>query len=195
MSRIARVMAGLVVLSVALISPVSADTIGGPTDLDYARGSDTGGNYVELGRDNLAGTVSMLLSTTTHQDIECVDGSTGALDIHFYGSGTPTAYTFGRRQSDASASGYVRGTVETSNTCEGIHSIVAATHQVEISMSGSRTHTTTRTRRKSVNPDGTTTTIMYTATVVVASGQLVIDSATTSADGAIGSVVVTERTH
>ena len=62
-------------------------------------------------------------------------------------------------------------------------------------MVGSRTHTTTRLRRKSDNPDGTTTTITYTSTVVVATGQLVIDGATTSAVGAIGDVVVTERTH
>lgn len=195
MSRIACVMAGLVVLSLTLISPVLADTIGAPTDLDYARGSDAAGNYVELDRDNLSGTVHLLLSTTTHQDIECVDGSFGSLDIHFYGVGTPTTYTFGRRQSDASAAGYVHGSEQTSNTCEGINATVAVTHQVEFSIVGSRTHTTTSWRRRSPNPDGTTTMTTFKSTVVVASGQLAIDSVSTSADGAIGHIVVSERTH
>lgn len=195
MSRIARVMAGLVVLSVALVAPVSADTTGGPTNVDYARGADAAGNYVELYRDNLGGRVQLLLSTTTHEDIACPDGSPGALDIHYYGTGVPTTYAFGRRQSDAAASGYVRGTEETSNTCDGSQSIVTVTHQVAISVVGSRPRTTIRTRRKDVNPDGTTTTVTYLSTEVPASGELVIDAQTSSADGAIGHVEVTNRTR
>lgn len=195
MSRIVRLVAGPIVLSLALISPVLADTTGAPTDLEYARGSDATGNYVELDRDNLAGSVHLLLSTTTHEDIECVDGSFGTLDTHFYGVGIPTSYAFGRRQASASAIGYVLGSEQTTNTCEGLDFTVTVTHQVEISMTGSRKHTTTSWRRRTANPDGTTTTTTFKETTVVASGQLVIDSATTSADGAIGQIVVSESTR
>ena len=195
MSRIVRVVAGLIVLSLALISPVSADTIGGPTDLEYARGSDQAGNYVELDRDNLTGTVHLLLSTSSHQDIECIDGSSGTLDTQFYGVGTPSTYAFGHRQSDASAVSFVRGNQQVFNTCEGFNVSFVTAHQVEISIVGSRTHTRTSWRRRSDNPDGTTTTNTFKEIVVVATGQLMIDSVTTSADGAIGHVVVTERTR
>src|SRR5437868_4441839 len=153
---IRRAALGAALLALAIAAPTAADTTGdnGNQDVAYAS-SDDGATYAELDRDNFTGVVGLVVRVDSSTAITCADSSTGWIYTDFYGSGTPATSSFGRRQSSASASGFLTGTLSTSNTCDNSQTQVNETHAVSLTMTGSTKLTTTTTSKTVAhNPDG-----------------------------------------
>ncbi len=196
MFRRGSALVGGVVLSLALVGPVLADTIGGDTNLDIASGWDeTTGTFVDLIRDNLVGETRLYLTLNTDEAITCIDGSAGSMSTRFSGSGVPNSSTFGRSQSSASATGIMVGTRSSSNTCNGTNWQSRESHQISVELLGSRVHSRVRTRTTTQNPDGTRTVLTVVRTDVTASGTVTVDGTPIALLGRISSLVATARTH
>jgi hypothetical protein len=188
MHRVTRRAAfGAALLALAIAAPAAADTTGDNGNLDIAYGSsDDGGTYAELDRDNFTGDVGLVVRVESSTQISCTDSSAGWIWTSFYGVGTPATYSFGHRQSSASASGFVTGTLSTTNTCENSETQVNETHAVSLRMAGStKLTTTTTTKTVAHNPDGTRTIFTYKTTEAAGVGSVTVDDASTALTGAI----------
>jgi hypothetical protein len=177
---------GAALLALAIATPAAADTTGDNGNQDIAYASAEDGTYAELDRDNFTGDVGFVVRVESATAITCTDLSTGWIYMSFYGVGTPATYSFGHRQSSASASGFVTGTRSTTNTCENSETQVDETHAVSLTLTGS-TKLTTSTTSKTVthNPDGTRTIFTYKTTQTAANGFVTFDGASTAVTGAI----------
>jgi hypothetical protein len=177
---------GAALLALAIAMPAAADTTGDNGNQDIAYASAEDGTYVELDRDNFTGDVLLTVQVESRTPAACVDGSDGWIETRFYGTGVPETYTFGHRQSSASASGSVTGTLSTTNTCDNSGTQVDETHAVSLTMTGSTKLTTTTTSKTVThNPDGTRTIFTYKTTQTAATGSVTYEGASTALTGAI----------
>ena len=185
-------------MSILIVAPARADTTGGPADFDGAYANDVGGTvFVEVFRDNLnGGALSLFVHLTTSTPITCLDSSNGTLATEFAGSSPPASATFGSHLSSASASGLVTGTLTTTDSCAGTSIDTSASHSASLILAGSKPITSTTTRTKTVNSDGTTTVLTSKFSQTVATGDFSVDGTVMTATGAaIFHGLATERTH
>jgi hypothetical protein len=184
------------ILASALVWPALADTTGGPQNMDIAYGSsDDGTLYVEIDRDNLQGIVALFIHQSSATETTCDDTSSGFVYEDFYGQATPTGVVFGRRQSSASGSADVVGSLTVQNTCDGSVVQTTESHRAALELSGSKLTTTTSEKTTTKNPDGTTTVTTRKATEAVATGTVSFDGSPSSANGAIRHQETGIRTH
>jgi hypothetical protein len=156
-----------------------------PGNVDVAEGFDADGlNHAWLSRDNVAGVVILRGDTVEFETITCEDGSEGTIETDFNGSGTPDAFSFGKQQSSARATGTVHGTVTVSNSCTGEVQQVDGSRAVTLNLTGSK-YTTTSTSKQTVkDPDGTVRVYTHKETRAVATGTFTIGALTYAADSA-----------
>jgi len=181
-----RALAAGVVATLALAGPAFATYLTeDPGNVDVAEARDADGlNDALLSRDNFTGVVLLRANTVQSERITCDDGSQGAIETDFDGSGTPDFFSFGKQQSSARATGTVNGTVTVFNDCTGTFEQVEGSRVVSLNLTGSK-YTTTSTFKQTVkDPDGTVRVYTHKETMAVATGSFTIDALTYRADTA-----------
>jgi hypothetical protein len=198
-------VAGLVaaVLTIGLVAPVAADTIGEPNgdqlvaaaSFEFVAGN--GQTYFassDVIEDHLTETVTISASYFTSTAVTCPgedpadqsDDFEGQLETSFFADGPATSATFGSKLSSAVASGSVTGDVTQFDPCTGEQSVVGQdTIDVVIDLLAAGPSTSSRSRDISQDEEGNLVVFVFRSTERTATGSVTFDGDPHSVDGVI----------
>lgn len=188
MRRIAGILGGLVLLVVASIGPVAADTTGGGNQLFSFAGTCTGSGADAVCTDTTVSAFIDPSGATACFDVSSYNPNTGDFISEEFGCAPASSFTITSSLAATLGATSIPLTLCDANTC-------ANSRTVLVSASDTPTGPITTTSGRSTTKDGTCTTkIKFTDRSVSVSGTFTVDGTTTPENGSVSTHTETSKT-